>query len=453
MTNGNILIVDDNEEILAALKKLLEEHFTKVHARQNPREALACVHNEDIDVFILDMNFSPGASTGKEGIDLMNAIRRNDPNAVVVLITEWGNAELTYAAIKAGTDNYIQKPWDDVKLLATVRSAMDLSKSRQLVKMLRAQQRSVHMDQHKDYQMVFGKSRVMEDVMRTIDKVADTSDNVFVMGEKGTGKEVLAREIHLRSERKAGNFIKVNFGTLSESMVESELFGHIKGAYTYAHYDKPGSFDLASGGTLFIDEIANIPSTLQVKLLKKLEYNKVSKLESNQIMDIDTRIISATNRYIKKMVIDKTIREDLLDILDGIRIDLPPLRQRMEDLPILIDFFLIRIGEKYQKEIGISKGAIKKLERYHWPGNIRELLFTLEKAVILADHNSLTERDFLFKSRLIPAEGLAMVDLKHNEKEIIKKAIQLNGGNLSKAARHLGISRRTLYNKISRYEI
>jgi DNA-binding NtrC family response regulator len=453
MANGNLLIVDDNEEILVALMMFLREHFTKVHARKDPQEALACLHNEAIDVFILDMNFSPGASTGREGIELMNAIRRIDPHAVVIFIVEWGDAELATTAIKAGANNFIQKPWDDRKLLATVSSAMDLSKSRQLVEMLREQQRNLYIDQHKDHQMVFGRSRVMEELMRTVDKVAGTAANVIILGENGTGKELIAREIHLRSERKASVFIKVDLGSLSESLAESELFGHVKGAFTDAHMDKPGCFEMASGGTIFFDEIAKIPASLQVKLVNVLENREVIPLGSNLPYAIDTRIISAANMYPKKMVFDKTFREDLLDRLSTIRINLPPLRRRIEDLPLLVEFFLNKLEKKYRKNIGISGGALKKLEKHHWPGNIWELQNTLEKAVILADHNNLSERDFLFKSRLIPAKGIAMVDLKQNEKEIIKKAIQLNGGNLSQAARHLGISRRTLYNKISKYEI
>jgi DNA-binding NtrC family response regulator len=453
MANGNILIVDDNEEILVALMLFLREHFAKVHARKSPQEALACLNSEDIDVFILDMNLSPDASKGREGINLMNTIKRTDPQAVIVFIIEWGDAELANAAIKAGANNYITKPWDDLKLLATVKSAMDLSKSRQLVEMLREQQRNIHTDTHKDHHMVYGGSRLMEEVMRTVDKVAGTDANVIILGENGTGKELLAREIHLRSERKAGVFIKVNLKSLSESLAESELFGHVKGASTDANMDKPGCFEMALRGTLLRDEITSITSSLQVKLFNILKNKEVTRLGSNLPMAIDSRIISTTSEYVKKMVFDKTFSEELLSSLNTIRIGLPPLRRRMEDLPLLVDFFLKKLSEKYKKDIGISKGGIRKLEKYHWPGNIRELQNVLEKAVILADHNILSERDFLFKSRLIPEEGIAMVDLKQNEKEIIKKAIQLSGGNLSQAARHIGISRRTLYNKISKYEI
>jgi len=453
MVNGNLLIVDDNEEILVSLMLFLREHFTKVHARKNPQEALDCLHSEDIDVFLLDMNLSPESSKGRDGIELKNTIRRINPHAVVVFIIEWGDAELANAAIKAGANNFIQKPWDDLKLLATVKSAMDLSKSRQLVASLREQQRNLHIDQHPDSQMIYGKSAAMKELMRTVGRIAGTAANVIILGENGTGKELLAREIHRRSERNAGVFIKADLGSLSESLAESELFGHVQGAFVDAFNDKPGSFEMAPEGTVFLDGFTSITPSLQVKLLNVLKNKKITRLGSNIAMDIDTRIISATNMFPQKLVLDKTFNKDLLSHLNAIRINLPPLRRRMEDLPLLVEFFLKKLDEKYRKNLGILHVALKKLEKHHWPGNIRELYNTLERAVILADHNKLSERDFLFKSRLIPVEGIAMVDLKQNEKAIIKKAIELNGGNLSRAARHLGISRRTLYNKITKYEI
>jgi len=453
MVNGNLLVVDDNEEILVALMLFLREHFTKVHARKNPQEALDCLNSEDIDVFLLDMNLSPESSKGRDGIELKNTIRRINPHAVVVFIIEWGDAELANAAIKAGANNFIQKPWDDLKLLATVKSAMDLSKSRQLVASLREQQRNLHIDQHPDSQMIYGKSGAMKDLMRTVGRIAGTDANVVILGENGTGKELLAREIHRRSERKAEVFIKADLGSLSESLAESELFGHVKGAFADAFNDKPGSFEMASGGTVFLDGFTSIIPSLQVKLLNVLKNKKITRIGSNIEMNIDARIISATNMFPQKMVLDKKFNKDLLSQLNAIRINLPPLRSRMEDFTLLVEFFLKKLDEKYRKHLGISHGALKKLEKHHWPGNIRELYNTLERAVILADHNKLSERDFLFKSRLIPVEGTALVDLKQNEKAIIKKAIELNGGNLSRAARHLGISRRTLYNKITKYEI
>jgi two-component system response regulator HydG len=453
MIEGKILIVDDNEEILVALKMFLGEHFSEVHTREDQDSALAFINQHKIDLCILDMNFSPGSSSGKEGLELMKNIRDIHPNAVVIFITAYGDMDLVIKAIREGATDFIQKPWNDQKLLATVRSAMELSKSRQEVVDLREKQHHLQTSQYKDYQMVLGTSGIMETIMETVDKVAGTDASVIILGENGTGKELMAREIHLRSTRREEVFIKVDLGSLSESLFESELFGHVKGAFTDAHMDKPGRFELASGGTLFLDEIANISTALQTKLLTVIENREVTKLGSNLSKTIDARIISATNMKLDQMVHNGTFREDLLYRLNTITIDIPPLRERMDDLPQLIDFFLGRLGEKYGRETGISRGAIAQLAKHTWPGNIRELKYTLEKAVIMADHAILTERDFLLKSSPVSPEGIRMVNLKQNEREIIKKAIQLNGGNLSQAARHLGISRRTLYNKIRKYEI
>jgi DNA-binding NtrC family response regulator len=453
MTDGNILVVDDNEEILLALVMYLREHFAKVHARKSPKEALACLQREEIDVFILDMNYTPDANTGREGIELLHAIRRDNPHAVVVFITEFGDEKQAIAAIKAGANNYIQKPWGDQRLLVTVKSALELSKSRQLVENLREQQRKLLIARNKDHQMIYGGCRAMDEVMRKADKAAGTNAHVIIMGESGTGKELLAREIHGRSARSAEVFMKVDLGSMSESSIESDLFGAMRGATADAHLEKPGCFQMASGGTLFFNDIIMLPQILHVKVFNALKNKESIPVGSNTPLTIDTRIISSIKRYPAKREIGKKFHEGLWESLNTIRINLPPLRDRMEDLPLLIDFFLKRLEEKYKRKIEISGDALKRLEKHHWPGNVRELKERLEKAVILAEHNTLSARDFLFKSRLIPAEGMTMVDLKQNEKEIIKRAILLSGGNLSRAARHLGISRRTLYNKISHYEI
>lgn len=453
MIEGKILVVDDNEEILVALKMFLGEHFSEVHTQEDPESALAFLSQHKIDLCILDMNFSPGSSSGKEGLELMKNIRGIHPHTVIIFITAYGDMDLVITAVREGATDFIQKPWNDQKLLATVRSAMELSKSRQEVFDLREKQQHLQTAQHKDYQMVWGTSGIMEKVLKTVEKVAGTDASVIILGENGTGKELVAHEIHLRSTRSEEVFIKVDLGSLSESLFESELFGHVKGAFTDAHMDKPGRFELASGGTLFLDEIANISTALQTKLLNVLENREVTKLGTNLPKAFDARIISATNMNLDRMVHEGTFREDLLYRLNTITINLPPLRERMDDLPKLIHFFLGSLGEKYQRKTGISRGALAQLAKHTWPGNIRELKYTLEKAVIMADHAILTERDFLLKTSPVSPEGIRMINLKQNEREIIKKAIQLNGGNLSQAARHLGISRRTLYNKIRKYEI
>jgi DNA-binding NtrC family response regulator len=453
MVEGKILIVDDNEEILVALKMFLGEHFSGVYTQKDPQAAQAFLSKHKMDVCILDMNFNPGSSSGKEGLELMKSIQDINRDVLIIFITAYGDMDLAITAMREGATDFIQKPWNDQKLLATVGSAMKLSKSRQEVAGLREKQQHLQTDQHKGHHMVWGNSKVMEKLKETVKKVAETDASVIILGENGTGKELVAREIHLRSKRNKEVFIKVDLGSLSESLFESELFGHVKGAFTDAYVEKPGRFELASGGTIFLDEVANISTSLQTKLLNVLENREVTKLGSNMPKPFDARLISATNMNLDHMVNDKTFREDLLYRLNTIRIDLPPLRERLDDLPQLTDFFLNMLGEKYNKETGISRRAISHLAKYTWPGNIRELKYTLEKAVIMADHATLTERDFLLKTKAVSQAGFRLVNLKQNEKEIIKKTIEISGGNLSKAARHLGISRRTLYNKIRRYEI
>ena len=453
MVESKILIVDDNEEILVALKMFLGEHFSVVFTQKDPQSALAFLKKQKIDVCLLDMNFSPVASSGNEGLELMKSLQNIDRNVAIIFMTAYGDMDLAIKAVREGATDFIQKPWNDQKLLATVGSAMELSKSRQEVANLREKQQHLQMDQLKDHHLVWGDSRVMASLLETVEKVAATDASVIILGENGTGKELIAREIHLRSNRNKEVLIKVDLGSLSESLFESELFGHVKGAFTDAHVEKSGRFELASGGTIFLDEIANISTSLQTKLLNVLENREVTKLGSNLPVPFDVRIISATNMNLDDMVLNRTFREDLLYRLNTIQIDLPPLRERLDDLPQLIHFFLNMMGEKYNKETGISRGAINQLAKHTWPGNIRELKYTLEKAIIMADHSTLTERDFLLKTRPVSQDGIRMVNLKQNEREIIKKAIQMNGGNLSQAARHLGVSRRTLYNKIKKYEI
>lgn len=453
MAHGKILIVDDNEEILVALKMFLEEHFSEVYTQNTAAGALDLLRKTAIDVFILDMNFSAGESSGKEGLELMEAIRVFQADAVVIFITAYGDMNLAITALKEGATDFIQKPWNDEKLLATVGSAMDLSKSRQEVQTLREKQHHLQHDLHKEHNLVQGSSDAMAQVMKTVDKVASTDASVLILGENGTGKELIAKEIHFRSHRRSDVFIKVDLGSLSETLFESELFGHMKGAFTDARADKAGRFELASGGSIFLDEIANITPALQTKLLSVLENREVTRIGANMPKSIDTRIISATNMDIDQMIVDKSFREDLLYRLNTITLELPPLRHRLEDLPVLVEFFLSGLQEKYKRNARISRGALNKLAQHQWPGNIRELQYTLEKAVILADGETLTERDFLLKTKVLPADSLRSVDLRENEKEIILKAIQMNGGNLSRAARHLGISRRTLYNKINKYGI
>lgn len=451
MTDGNILIVDDNEEILVALEMFLGEHFSGVSTAKDPRTALKLLGHKEYDVYILDMNFTAGESSGNAGIGLMRSIKKSDLSAIIVFITAYGDLELAVKAMKEGATDFIQKPWDDQKLLATIRAAMEISHSRKKIGLLREKQHQLQLDSQRDHRMVRGESPVMQRVLNTVEKVAPTDASVIILGENGTGKELIAREIHMRSKRRKEVYVRVDLGSLTESLFESEMFGHVKGAFTDAQVDKPGRFELASDGSIFLDEIANISPALQAKLLNVLETGEVTRLGSNIPRAVNVRIISATNRDLDQMVSEGTFRVDLLYRLDTIRIELPPLREHAEDIPALVDFFLERLDQKYGRKVGISKNALNKLAVHTWPGNVRELQYTLEKAVILAESEVLSERDFLLNIR--PQEGIKTVDLKQNERDIIIKAIRMNAGNLSRAARHLGISRMTLYNKIRKYEI
>jgi two-component system response regulator HydG len=452
-TKGTILIADDNEEILIALKMYLEEHFSRVLTEKDPGKVLKHMQEEAVDVFILDMNFRPGAMSGKEGISLMKSIQYIDPSAVIIFITAYGDVDLAVSAMREGAVNFIQKPWDDHKLLATIGSAMQLSKSRHEVNFLRQKQHHFNEKSQKDHRLISGNSPVMKQVLHLIDRVAQTDTNVLILGENGTGKELAARAIHMKSERKNEVFLGVDLGSLSESLFESELFGHVRGAFTDAKEEKPGRFEIASGGTLFLDEVANIPPNLQSKLLSVIENRTVTRLGSNHPVPVDVRIISATNRDLDRMIVNHTFREDFLFRLNTIQIDLPSLRERIEDLPLLVNYFLEKLSEKYNRvPLRVSRSGMNKLMKHPWPGNIRELQHTLEKAVILTDDNMLMERDFLFKSVTHPEGNSGIRNLADKQKEFILETIRKNGGNISRSARQLNISRRTLYNKLKKYE-
>ncbi len=452
-TKGTILIADDNEEILVALKMYLEEHFSRILTEKDPGRVLKHMQEEPVDVFVLDMNFRPGASSGEEGISLMKSIRHIDPLAIVVFITAYGDVDLAVKAMKEGATDFIQKPWNDHKLLATVGSAIQLSESRHEVGSLRQKQQHFNERLKKDHQMITGNSPAMKQVLHLIDRVASTDTNVLILGENGTGKELAARAIHMKSERKNEVFLGVDLGALSESLFESELFGHVRGAFTDAKENKPGRFEIASGGTLFLDEVANIPPNLQSKLLSVIENRMVTRLGSNHPVPVDVRIISATNRDLDRMIADNAFRKDLLFRLNTIRIDLPPLRERIEDLPLLVNYFLEKLAEKYNRiSLRVSRSGMNKLMKHAWPGNVRELQHTLEKAVILTDDNMLMERDFLFKSVTHPEGNSRIKNLADKQKEYILETIRKNGGNISRSARQLNISRRTLYNKLKKYE-
>ncbi len=450
---GKILIVDDNEEILVAVEMLLSGYFEEIKTIKNPNLLNSVLEKEQFDVVILDMNFSAGISSGNEGIYWMNEILNVDPNAIIVFITAYGDLELAVKAIREGGTDFITKPWDDEKFITTIENAYKLRKSKKEILKLKDKQEHLSESLSKQFSDIIGESEAINHVFKTINKVAQTDANILIIGENGTGKELIAREIHNKSQRSNEIFISVDASALPDSLFESELFGFVKGAFTDAKNDKAGKFELASGGTLFLDEIGNLSLTAQSKLLTVLQNREISRLGANYKIPIDIRLICATNKNINQMIENEEFREDLLYRINTIQIDVPPLRDRIGDIEILVDYFKNKYLEKYQKEdLKVDQSALKKLTQYNWPGNIRELQHVIEKAVILCEGNTLNDDDFWFgKSK--NTNKLDSLDLNENEKLIIKKAIGKNMGNYSNAAKELGVSRKTLYNKIKKYDL
>lgn len=453
--SGKILIVDDNEEILIAIEMLLNPYFEKIKTVKNPNTISSVLTNEFFDVIILDMNFSAGISTGNEGIYWLNQILKFDSEAIVVFITAYGDMELAVKAIREGATDFIPKPWDDEKFITTIQNAYKLRKSKKEISNLKEKQKHLIGDIFNQFPEIIGKSKVMEDIFKTIKKVAKTDANVLIVGENGTGKELIAHEVHKKSNRANEVFVSVDISALPDSLFESELFGYVKGAFTDAKTDKPGRFEIAEGGTLFLDEIGNLSLTAQSKLLTVLQNREINRLGATYKIPIDVRLICATNKNLQKMVAEETFREDLLFRINTIQVDLPPLKERKEDIPMLIDFFKKKYEEKYEKpSFKITDFAIKKLMKHSWPGNVRELQHVVEKAVILSEDDTLKESDFGFGTVLKGEHrNLESLDLSENEKRLIAKAIEKHSGNYTLAAKDLGVSRKTLYNKIKKYEL
>jgi two-component system response regulator HydG len=453
---GRILIIDDDEDILQAARLALKKHVTQVHTEKKPDTLPRLLKNETYDVIFLDMNFAKGATSGQEGFYWLDKILEFDPSSVVVLITAFGDVAMAVRAIKEGATDFILKPWQNERLIATLSTAMNLRRSRIEAKNLRSRQKQLSADLDQPYHDFIGKSRAMQSVFTAIQKVAKTEANVLILGENGTGKELVARELHRQSSRADEVFISVDMGALSETLFESELFGHVKGAFTDAREDRAGRFEVASGGTLFLDEICNLPLTLQAKLLTVLESRKVIRLGSNKPIEIDVRLICATNMSVHDMVAQKKFRQDLLYRINTVEIHLPSLNQRIEDIPSLVDHFLKIYCKKYNKPLKKpSSATLKRLEKYQWPGNVRELQHAIERAIIMSESQVLQPSDFFFPAQETKGEDLAFEDynLEDIEKLAINKAISKHGGNITHAAKELGLSRASLYRRMDKYGI
>lgn len=452
---GKILAIDDNEDILFALKLLLRQHVEVIETLSGPERIPEMMKKEAWDVFLLDMNFTKDAISGQEGFDALQVILEHDPGAVVVFITAYGDAEKAVRAIKAGATDFILKPWQNEKIVATINSAINLRRSRLQAESLRMKQQEISAVLDQPFTDFIGNSVEMQEVFRTIKKVASTDANVLILGENGTGKELVARAIYRNSLRKEEVFISVDLGSIAETLFESELFGHEKGAFTDAHKMKQGRFEIASGGTLFLDEIGNLSYPLQSKLLTVIERREVVRVGATKPLEVDVRLICATNNNIHDDVNKGDFRQDLLYRINTVEIHLPPLRERTGDVPVLAEHFLKIYNKKYRKSIRvIQSAALKKLNQYHWPGNVRELQHAIERAVIMSEGSSLGPDDFILSSERSASLGeldFETYNLEDIEKAIINKVMKQNQGNISQAASQLGLTRTSLYRRMEKH--
>jgi DNA-binding NtrC family response regulator len=453
---GRILAVDDNEDILFALKLLLKQHVELITTVNDPERIPDLLGEEDYDVILLDMNFTKDAISGQEGFDWLAKILEIDRDAVVCFITAYGDAEKAVKAIKAGATDFILKPWQNEKLLATISSSIKLKRSRKEASGLRSKQQEISAVYDQPFHEFIGNSVEMHKVFSTVTKVAATDANVLILGENGTGKELVARALHRNSPRKDEVFISVDLGSIAETLFESELFGHEKGAFTDAKKMKQGRFEIAHGGTLFLDEIGNLSLPMQTKLLTVIERREVIRVGSNRPIPVDVRLICATNIDIHDMVQENKFRQDLLYRINTVEIHLPPLRERTGDIPLLVDHFLKIYSKKYKKNVkGISSNAIKTLNQYHWPGNVRELQHAIERAIIMSDGTQLESEDFLLSapSKKFGELELDTYNLEDIEKSIINKVLKQHQGNITQAASDLGLTRTSLYRRMEKYDL
>jgi DNA-binding NtrC family response regulator len=451
---GNVLILDDNKSVLTALEMLLQTEFENVYTLRNPGCLISTIQKHQIDVVLLDMNFKAGINTGNEGLYWLRQILKQDPAISVVMITAYGDIELAVKAVKDGAFDFILKPWDNNKLISTLHASMKLRKSKIENVVLINATNNLKQELKPTSQKIIGQSEPMKKVMKMVRKVAATDANIFIAGENGTGKELIAREIHRYSKRKNEIMISVDMGAISESLFESELFGHTKGSFTDAKEERVGKFETANKGTLFLDEIGNLPLFLQAKLLTSIQNRTIVKLGSNIPVPIDIRLISATNKDLKNMISDKLFREDLLYRINTITIELPPLRERGNDILLLAEFYLHKYIIKYEKPgLRINQKAQRKLLNYNWPGNVRELQHSIEKAVILADNENLSEDSFTLNG-ISSDQKLDFNNktIEEVEKEMILACIDKEKGNMSAVAKKLGITRPTLYKKLKKIE-
>jgi DNA-binding NtrC family response regulator len=452
--DATILIVDDDDDILFSARISLKKYFSEIITSNNPKKISNHLTEQTIDVVLLDMNYRIGYEDGKEGLYWLKHIKEISPETTVILMTAFGNVKLAVEAIKNGATDFILKPWNSQKLYGVVNAAVELARSKRKNTQLETVQKLNDTHFHNQTEHIIGNSPAMQSAVGLAQKVAPTDATILILGENGTGKYVFAKEVHLKSERKNHPFIHVDLGSLNENLFESELFGYVKGAFTDAHKDTIGRFELAKGGTIFLDEIGNLPLHLQSKLLTVVQNRKVTRLGEGKEREIDVRIICATNANIHQMVDEQTFRQDLLFRINTIELNLPPLRERVGDIELLANHFLKKLNQKYRRKIdGLSKQAINGLKSYHWPGNIREIEHIIERAVIVTDNTQIQLEDLHFSNKKAKAPLAKNLNLDETEKLLIEQALQKNNGNVSKAAKDLGINRNALYRRLDKHQL
>lgn len=456
MYEASILIVDDNPGVLSAGKLFLKRHFAEVDTTRDPEEIPTLLRERRYALIMLDMNFSRSTkNTGQEGFQWLSRILEIDPAAIVVLITAYGDVELAVRAIKNGATDFVLKPWDNDKLLATLHAALKLKNSQDEATQLKSKQLGRNLAEASDLPAMIFQSRAMQQVFETVQRVAETDANVLLLGENGTGKDLVAQAIHAQSRRAKENFVKVDMGAITETLFESELFGHVKGAFTDARDDRPGRFEAADGGTIFLDEIGNLTLGLQAKLLTVLQNRTVTRVGSNRPRPVNVRVVAATNQNLFEAVKSRTFRQDLLYRINTIEIQLPPLRERTDDIEPLAAHFLKEFARKYQRPVsGLSAALLKEMLRYPWPGNVRELQHAVERAVIMTKGEKLQPEDFFFRQSGNGQDiDLPTMNLDDMEKQLIVKALQKYHGNITEAAAELGLTRASLYRRLEKYNL
>jgi len=448
---SNILIIDDDIDILTSAELFLEENFELIKVETNPKNIFSHLKKNCIDIVLLDMNFRKGDMDGYEGIVWLEKIKKEFPEIIVILMTAFGDIDLAINAIKKGAFDFVLKPWKNAKLLSTLISANRYCKSQKEKTKFKDQSEILSNDIAKDYNQMIGKSHAIIQVKETLQKVAETDTNVLLLGENGTGKELAARELHRLSKRSNEVFITIDMGAISETLFESEIFGHVKGAFTDAKSDKPGRFEIANNGTIFLDEIGNLSYKLQSKLLTVLQNRKISRVGSSIEIPINVRLVCATNMPLKEMIKEGEFRQDLYYRINTFEINIPSLEERNEDIKMLALFFLEKFKIKYGKpNLLLPEKAVRQLENYSWPGNIRELKNVIERSTILSEGNYL---DLNLKTYHTDRKDRISTSLNidENEKKLILRAIEKHKGNITKAAQELGIQRNALYRRLEKH--